>query len=764
MYSWIEGAGRWLQHPQFATLFLDALLKSAAVLIIASAVCLAWRRGAASLRHLVWFLAVAGLLCLPGATRLLPSWQKPLWTVVTQTNSQNDLTVTLEFAKPASAAALAPRDSAFSASDSIPVKTANPARSRFATHLHGGWVTAVVTVWVGGALLIVLSIVTARVRLRALRRSANPPSNPEWAALLPRLCDDLGIRRSVTLLQSSRDVMPVTWGWWKPVVLLPAEASTWPAGRLRVVLLHELAHVKRWDCLTQLIAGLTCAVYWFNPLVWVAARRMCVERERACDDLVLNGGCKASEYAAHLVEISRAFRRVPQMAAIAMARSSNLENRVAAIVDVSRTRRASRALLAGMCITAFAAFLAVMSAEKSKADSSSTDAKPWFDAGLRAFFVAKGAQAHQLAGNAVVAPEVWPYFQAGVQGDWTTTTNLWVSMRKRAHQYEGTTADSTLDVVWGPILETELAWESFTGWQEKYLLAYGNDIIKSIPPGSIYFGGTDPGRGVITAMSENHAEGKPFYTITQNALADNTYLDYLRTMYGGQISTPTADDSQACFQEYLTNAQQRLAENKLKPGEEVKSEQGKVSVSGHVAVMGINALIAKVIFDHNTNQEFYIENSFPLDWMYPHLTPNGIIMKINREPLPALSDEMVQADREYWSNYIQPMIGDWLTYDTPVSDVVAFVEKVHLNHDLSGFFRRFSIPPGCGRPEDILQGTQFHRRCLRLARHEREGPGGSGTDDQRSGLRLPPGVRPVPDKFRAGVSLRKPLAKSEPRR
>ncbi len=235
--------------------------------------------------------------------------------------------------------------------------------------------------------------------------------------------------------------MPLTWGWWRPVILLPAQADEWSPERRRVVLLHELAHVKRWDCLTQMMAWLACAVYWFNPLVWVAARRMCIERERACDDLVLDGGCKASDYAAHLVEIARTFRRVPQVAAIAMARSSRLEGRIAAIVDGSRARRAPRALLVGLCCVAVLAFVAAVAAQKPEANppAPASDAKPWFDARLRAFFAAKAAQARQLAEpeQRPVAPEVWPYFEAGIRGDWQTATNLWVAMRQRAHQYEG---------------------------------------------------------------------------------------------------------------------------------------------------------------------------------------------------------------------------------------------------------------------------------------------------------------------------------------
>jgi hypothetical protein len=428
------------------------------------------------------------------------------------------------------------------------------------------------------------------------------------------------------------------------------------------------------DCLTQMIARLVCAVYWFNPLVWVAARRMCIERERACDDLVLNGGCKASDYATHLVEIARTFRRVPQVAAIAMARSSNLETRIASIVDASRARRAPSALLAGLCVVGVLAFVAAVAAQKPAANSPApaANAKPWFDARLRAFFTAKARQAHQLADQAKqpVAPEVWPYFEAGIKGDWQSATNLWVAIRQRSGQYGGTTRDDSLRNVWSPILETDLAWEQFANWKEKYVLAYGNDIIKSIPPGSIYIGGTDPGRGVITAMSESHAEGKPFFTITQNALADGTYLDYLRAMYGPTIYTPTTEDSSKCFRDY------RLVKD---------GGQEHILVSGMVSVMQINGLLTKIIFDRNPTNEFYVEESFPLEWMYPYLSPNGLIMKVNRQPLLSLSAELVQRDHEYWSRYLRPMLGNWLNYDTSVAEVAAFAEKVYLKHDLGGF-------------------------------------------------------------------------------
>ena len=177
----------------------------------------------------------------------------------------------------------------------------------------------------------------------------------------------------------------------------------------------------------------------------------------------------------------------------------------------------------------------------------------------------------------------------------------------------------------------------------------------------------------------------PFYTLTQNALADGGYLAYLRGMYGDKIYTPTDADSKQCYDDYTADAQRRSEQNKLKPRESFRMVDGKARVSGQVSVMQINGLLAKIVFDKNPDHEFYIEESFPLDWMYPYLEPHGLIMKINRQPLSELSDDIVGQDHDYWTKYVAPMIGGWLNDDTPVSEVAAFAEKVYLRHDLRGF-------------------------------------------------------------------------------
>ncbi len=134
------------------------------------------------------------------------------------------------------------------------------------------------------------------------------------------------------------------------------------------------------------------------------------------------------------------------------------------------------------------------------------------------------------------------------------------------------------------------------------------------------------------------------------------------------------------------DAQRRAQQGQLKQGEILTQlPDGRVSVHGQTAVMSINGLLTKVIFDKNPDHEFYIEESFPLDWMYPHLVPYGIIMKIERQPVAQISEEQVRRDHEYWSQYSERFIGDWIEYETPVQEVCEFALRTYRLRDYSGF-------------------------------------------------------------------------------
>jgi tetratricopeptide (TPR) repeat protein len=160
-----------------------------------------------------------------------------------------------------------------------------------------------------------------------------------------------------------------------------------------------------------------------------------------------------------------------------------------------------------------------------------------------------------------------------------------------------------------------------------------------------------------------------------------------------EIITPSPDDSATCFNEYYADAKRRLQHDsefpnerrQLKPGEMVSVENDRLQISGQVAVMSINGLLTKVIFDKNPRHEFYVEESFPLDWMYPYLTPFGVIMKINRHPIQELSQEVIDKDHAFWSEYSRRTIGNWITYNTSVKEICDWAEAVYLRHDFSHF-------------------------------------------------------------------------------
>ncbi|MGO8764992.1 MAG: hypothetical protein ACLQSR_07645 [Limisphaerales bacterium] len=307
---------------------------------------------------------------------------------------------------------------------------------------------------------------------------------------------------------------------------------------------------------------------------------------------------------------------------------------------------------------------------------------------LKQFLAAQETQSRALAKqDGIKLPSDFDaFYQAAETGNWRDATNFFGQMRKRLD------GDSSLrGSWWSATLDAYGAFVAFPPG-DKYAIAFGNDIIQSIPAGSIYFGGADPGRFAVTPLMESHADGKPFFMLSQNPLTDVTYLHYLRAMYGGEIHTLTDEDWQRSSQDYKTDAQRRFAHDQqfpnepkqIEPGEEVRRDSnGQIQVSGYMALIGVREILTKTIFDKNPDREFYLEESFPFNWMYPYLEPHGLILKINRHPLPELSDEIVQRDRDYWANYLTPLIGGWLKPDTTIEEVAAFAEKIHVLKDLS---------------------------------------------------------------------------------
>jgi tetratricopeptide (TPR) repeat protein len=252
---------------------------------------------------------------------------------------------------------------------------------------------------------------------------------------------------------------------------------------------------------------------------------------------------------------------------------------------------------------------------------------------------------------------------------------------------------------------------------ERQWAAYPNkNYPQPMGPNAIFFGGTDPGRFVPTYMIYSAKVRQDVYLITQNALADNTYMNVMRDLYGDQIWIPSPVDSNQAFQMYIRD----IRSGKIKAGANVKTEDGKVQVQGVAGVMKINGFLSKMIFDHNqyltetkTDEKtrpvgaamvhndppidpetglpplrtFYVEESYVLPWMYPYLTPHGLIMKINNQQIP-LTEEMIKNDTDFWKWNCDRLLGD----EKFIRDIVARKSFSKLRSALAGLLEARGRP------------------------------------------------------------------------
>ncbi|MGD2215928.1 MAG: M56 family metallopeptidase, partial [Gemmatimonadales bacterium] len=322
------------------TLLADAAVKGLIYLALLFAVVGALRRGSAATRHLFWSIGLTGLLMIPvlsvviplrielpfaaGAADVAPSYEG----VAPQPIKESS-----EGATDVVRTSIATREQASSrereASPVVPAKSTS--RARFDLPGLTGLLAAI---WMAGVLVVLGRLVIGLIATSVIARRGLPLDGRAWTLMLNRVRARLGIQAPVRLASSRHAKVPFSCGVVNPTVVLPDEAEDWSDERRRAVLLHELAHFTRGDMIAHLLSQLACALHWFNPLVWLGARRLRSESERACDDLVLRAGTTPSEYAGHLIEIVRtAGRSWTPVVALPMARRSEFEGRLLAILE-----------------------------------------------------------------------------------------------------------------------------------------------------------------------------------------------------------------------------------------------------------------------------------------------------------------------------------------------------------------------------------------------------------------------------------------------
>ena len=325
------------------------LLKATLLLLLAGALSWSLRRVSAGLRHLVWSAAIVAVIALPVLTVASP-WRLTVGLLPPPAAPAGGaMKVAGAAATPAigtQTALAAPRPSTGS------VESASGTPSTPAVPSSQGWSLGqkLLALWLLGALLVVVRLALGALVVSRVIRSATPLETPEWQRPLIEIADRLALPRLPGLFLSARLPMPFACGLFRASIVLPSEAAAWSDRRRRAVLCHELAHLRRMDLVVNTLAHCALAVYWFHPLMWVAVRRLRIESERACDDLVLGTGTRASEYADHLLEIVRSVpRRATPVAVLPLAERGEFEGRVLAILE--RGARREPASLRGAVTT-----------------------------------------------------------------------------------------------------------------------------------------------------------------------------------------------------------------------------------------------------------------------------------------------------------------------------------------------------------------------------------------------------------------------------
>jgi beta-lactamase regulating signal transducer with metallopeptidase domain len=312
------------------------LAKATIILLLALGITVVMQRASAGARHLVWLVTVAALLFVPALTAWAPLPVRILPAVRSFAEQYSPIS------RPRaeiSARPAATRAAGDAAAPTVPARPgisspSNDAASAISESTLMTGISALFVLWAAVLLAITASLAYAALLVKRIVNRARPLDTADWLNPLWEVSDRLALDEAPRLLRSEDAKMPFACGLFTPTIVLPAECDHWSLDRRRAVLLHELAHVRRHDLIGHTLGRVACAVYWFHPLVWKAAKQLRSESERACDDLALACGARATDYAEHLLDIVTSVRgdATPSVA-LAMARRKEFEGRMLAILD-----------------------------------------------------------------------------------------------------------------------------------------------------------------------------------------------------------------------------------------------------------------------------------------------------------------------------------------------------------------------------------------------------------------------------------------------
>ncbi len=306
-------------------LLCEYLIKSSLILSTAIVLVYLLRKKSAGLRHLVLSVFLIGLLFLPilssfttgWETKFLPSWQ----TWDTAALKADGLTQNLNSSSKTLGSTLVASE--------IPIymeEVKKDSRPVFGF--------AALLIWFFGLMFLSIRILLGLLGTIRLTREGQDIQDSLWKRLLQRFLATVFLRKKINLLSHNKTMVPLTWGIFKPVVMMPEESKNWSENQRSTALYHELSHIKRGDYLVMILARISRAIYWFNPLSWIVLRMIKKEQEKACDELVLKAGIKPSTYAENLLYIRNSISGHwnPPATVLGVMNKSHLNDRLTTIL------------------------------------------------------------------------------------------------------------------------------------------------------------------------------------------------------------------------------------------------------------------------------------------------------------------------------------------------------------------------------------------------------------------------------------------------
>jgi len=353
-YGWIE-------------LIIEMTIKATLILGTAFTIILIWKRASASLRHFILCFSIISILILPWITFILPSWNVSIFPPIFQ--NDNSLSVqnpeeqvsSFQHFLPEAFPDIKQNTDSGAISDTFIKKSGRPI----------SWPVLIIIIWLTGAFGVLIRLLTGLSGSWWIIKNSSALHDAPLENFVLQHKRKMNIKRNIRLLQSKKVVVPLTWGWLRPAIVFPCNVSGWSEERVRIVLLHELAHIKRGDILSTVLTYISSIVYWYNPLVWITLRQLHYERERACDDFVLESGTKPSVYASHLLDMVKMINGKNRLC-VAMAQKYTIENRLKTILSNKNNRTILKpSMMVLICSLAFS-FLIPLASLQTIAQNDST--------------------------------------------------------------------------------------------------------------------------------------------------------------------------------------------------------------------------------------------------------------------------------------------------------------------------------------------------------------------------------------------------------